>query len=187
MKDQKAIDLLKGNISHLDMILDNTDFDPKNEIEKRLKNIRSSLDQALALLEKQPEATIISQPSEEDLKPTEREKRLLQELYDWQECSRTSCPNWPTGKARPDCPQPEGAEFVKDVRINFTTRFENPDWVIHKKLMEACNIIDRQAEEIKRLNELFERWQYMIDPDTNPGGCANCFHQEWKADQSLRK
>jgi hypothetical protein len=31
---------------------------------------------------------IVSQPSEEDLIPTEREKRLLQELFEWQERSR---------------------------------------------------------------------------------------------------
>lgn len=31
---------------------------------------------------------IISQPSEEDLIPTEKEKRLLQELFEWQERSR---------------------------------------------------------------------------------------------------
>ena len=31
-----------------------------------------------------PEIKIISQPSERDLIPTEREKRLLQNLFDWQ-------------------------------------------------------------------------------------------------------
>lgn len=35
---------------------------------------------------------IVSQPSKEDLIPTEREKRLLQDLFDWQERSRkTHC------------------------------------------------------------------------------------------------
>jgi hypothetical protein len=31
---------------------------------------------------------IIGKPSEEDLVPTEREKRLLQDLFEWQERSR---------------------------------------------------------------------------------------------------
>jgi len=43
--------------------------------------------------------------------------------------------------------QPPAGEWTKEVRINFTTHFENPDWVIHKKLMEACEIIDRVVAE----------------------------------------
>jgi hypothetical protein len=39
---------------------------------------------------------IVSQPSEEDLIPTEREKRLLQELFDWQE--RSSKTHWILGQ-----------------------------------------------------------------------------------------
>ncbi len=39
---------------------------------------------------------IISQPSEEDLLPTEREKRLLEDLFDWQE--RSSKTHWILGQ-----------------------------------------------------------------------------------------
>ena len=39
---------------------------------------------------------IVSQPSEEDLIPTEREKRLLQELFEWQE--RSSKTHWILGQ-----------------------------------------------------------------------------------------
>lgn len=44
--------------------------------------------------------------------------------------------------------------------------------------------IDRLTKENKRLNDLCGRWQHMIDPGTDPGGCANCFAQEWKGGQS---
>ena len=46
----------------------------------------------------------------------------------------------------PDCQQPLIGEFTKNTRINFTVHFENPDWVIHKKLMEACDIIDTETQ-----------------------------------------
>ena len=39
---------------------------------------------------------IMSQPSEEDLVPTEREKHLLQELFDWQDRSRKT--HWILGQ-----------------------------------------------------------------------------------------
>lgn len=39
---------------------------------------------------------IVSQPSKEDLVPTEREKRLLQDLFDWQE--RSSKTHWILGQ-----------------------------------------------------------------------------------------
>ena len=39
---------------------------------------------------------IISQPSEVDLLPTEREKRLLEDLFDWQERSRKT--HWILGE-----------------------------------------------------------------------------------------
>ena len=39
---------------------------------------------------------IVNQPSEEDLVPTEREKRLLQDLFDWQE--RSSKTHWILGQ-----------------------------------------------------------------------------------------
>jgi len=39
---------------------------------------------------------IVSQPSEENLIPTEREKRLLQELFEWQE--RSSKTHWILGQ-----------------------------------------------------------------------------------------
>ena len=41
-------------------------------------------------------AKIVSQPSEEDLVPTQREKRLLQDLFDWQERSRNT--HWILGQ-----------------------------------------------------------------------------------------
>ncbi len=40
--------------------------------------------------------TITSQPSEKDLLPTEREKRLLQDLFDWQD--RSSKTHWVLGQ-----------------------------------------------------------------------------------------
>jgi len=39
---------------------------------------------------------IVSQPSEKDLIPTEREKRLLQDIFDWQE--RSSKTHWILGQ-----------------------------------------------------------------------------------------
>ncbi len=39
---------------------------------------------------------IISQPSNEDLVPTEREKRLLEDLFEWQERSRKT--HWILGQ-----------------------------------------------------------------------------------------
>lgn len=39
---------------------------------------------------------ITSQPSKEDLVPTEREKRLLQDLFEWQERSRKT--HWILGQ-----------------------------------------------------------------------------------------
>ena len=39
---------------------------------------------------------IVSQPSKEDLIPTEDEKRLLQELFDWQE--RSNKTHWILGQ-----------------------------------------------------------------------------------------
>ena len=39
---------------------------------------------------------IVSQPSKEDLVPTEREKRLLQDIFDWQE--RSNKTHWILGQ-----------------------------------------------------------------------------------------
>jgi aconitase B len=47
---------------------------------------------------------------------------------------------------------------------------ENED--LHKEYQDLVKIN-------LELNKLFERWEHMIDPNTDPGGCANCFHQEW--------
>ena len=45
---------------------------------------------------KDTKTRIITQPSEEDLKPTEREKQLLQDIFDWYE--RSAKTDWILGE-----------------------------------------------------------------------------------------
>jgi len=62
----------------------------------------------------------------------------------------------------PDCTAPEqppGGEWTKNTRINFTVHFENPDWVIHKKLMEACDIIDTETQRADKAETELRKWR----------------------------
>jgi hypothetical protein len=104
----------------------------------------------------------------------------------------TEIPVIPSQKSRPDCQSDEKpsevGEFVCLIEEEASSEYPNRD-----RVLDACKWlkIELQAQalqdENKRLNKIFERWQHMIDPNTDPGGCANCFHQEWKAGQALKE
>lgn len=48
-----------------------------------------------------------------------------------------------------------------------------------QEVIRLLNVNKQLEVENERLKELCERWEHMIDPNINPGGCANCFHQEF--------
>ena len=61
----------------------------------------------------------------------------------------------------------KGLTWIKYAQIEF------------KRAEAAQERIKQLETEIERFKELYRRWEHMIDPDTDPGGCANCFHQEF--------
>jgi len=87
-------------------------------------------------------------------------------------------------------PKPEATKHADHLRrCARQAREIDPTFMLRTdayELEKAADLLDSQANELKRLNGIFERWEHMIDPNTDPGGCANCFHQEWKNEQAKR-
>ncbi len=136
--NEKAIELLEEAKCHLSPLVPVLSHHPLNAVYKCIK-------EALALLSSKPE------PKCETCRDT---KKVDQQFNDYGKphCGRRFLEIQTRKIPCPKCQQPEPTEFTKKLRrnvLNFPDFPEHLRDLLKRDIFKACDIIERQAEELK--------------------------------------